>query len=702
MRVWPGRSFPLGASWDGQGTNFALFSEHARRVELRLFDGAYDAEPAGSVPLSAGTNHVWHAYLPDVRPGQLYGYCVDGPYQPESGHRFNPEKLLVDPYAYAISGCLNWCDAVFGYVVGAPEADLSRSSWDSAAHVPKGIVVDPTFPWGDDRQPRTPWNRTVIYECHVKGMTARHPDVPERLRGTYLGLASDPILEHLLSLGVTAVELLPVHHAVSEHHLVERGLVNYWGYNTLGFFAPDSRFATDHLGSQVAEFKSMVRAFHRAGIEVILDVVYNHTAEGDQLGPTLSLRGIDNSSYYRLSPENRRYHVDYTGCGNSLNMQHPRSLQLIMDSLRYWVSEMHVDGFRFDLAPVLARELHEVDRLGRFFAMVEQDPVLAGVKLIAEPWDLGPGGYQVGNFPDGWAEWNAEYRDTVRRFWRGDPGQVGVLASRVSGSADIYDRRGRRPYSSINFVTAHDGFTLRDLVSYEHKHNEANGEGNRDGHGANWSRNWGAEGETEAVRVLRMRDRMVRNLLGTVALSQGVPMICHGDELGRTQGGNNNAYCQDNAISWVDWDLGPRERELLDFTRQVFAIRAANPALRRHSFFSGAVGGNGKDVAWLRQDGEELKQADWEDPERRVMGMLVSGDSLDDVDEQGRPLRGDTVLLMMNGSSRSCTFKLPVMPTPGHWEQSIHTARPGTRVVRRSAINLVAHSLILLSYRSPV
>jgi glycogen operon protein len=499
------------------------------------------------------------------------------------------------------------------------------------------------------------------------------------------------------------VELLPVHHAVTERHLAKKGLTNYWGYNTLGFFAPDSRFATGSRGEQVHEFKTMVKAMHRAGIEVILDVVYNHTAEGNRLGPTLSLRGIDNLSYYRLNAENPGYYVDYTGCGNSLNMRHPRTLQLIMDSLRYWVQEMHVDGFRFDLAPALARELHAVDRLGRFFAMVQQDPVLAEVKLIAEPWDLGPGGYQVGNFPHGWGEWNAEYRDTVRRFWRGDGGQLGKLASRLSGSADIYDKRDRRPFASINFATCHDGFTLQDLVSYERKHNEANGEGGRDGTDANWSRNWGEEGPTELQRILLRRERMTRNFLATLALSQGVPMISHGDEIGRTLGGNNNAYCHDSPLNWLDWDLDPQQRDLLEFTRRVFAIRSENASLRRRSFFSGdpVAGGEAKDVSWLRPDGAEMQIEDWRDSERRVLGMYIHGEGYDEVDERGRPVLSDTLLLLVNAGRRPCYFRLPDLSQPGRWERILNTARPGVQILRSEGVNLAALSLILLTHRNP-
>jgi glycogen operon protein len=704
LRVWPGKPYPLGATWDGEGTNFALFSENATGVELCLFDSERAQVESERVALRERTHMVWHAYLPDVRPGQHYGYRVHGAWAPEQGQRFNPAKLLIDPYARAITGALRWTDAAFGHAVGDPGQDLVRDPWDSAPFVPRSVVIDDTFPWSDDRPPRTPWSRTVIYECHVKGMTARHPEVPERLRGTFLGLASDACIEHLLRLGVTAVELLPVHHALTPRALAERGLVNYWGYDTLGFFAPDPRFATGSGGEQVAEFKSMVKRLHRAGIEVLLDVVYNHTGEGNQLGPTLSLRGIDNATYYRLDPEGPRYYVDYTGCGNSLNMLHPRTLQLIMDSLRYWVKDMHVDGFRFDLAPVLARELSDVNRLGRFFSMVQQDPVLAEVKLIAEPWDLGPGGYQVGQFPHGWAEWNGPYRDTLRSFWRHDPGRLPQLASRISGSADLYQASGRDPSASVNFVTCHDGFTLHDLVSYERKHNEPNGEDNRDGSDSNWSRNWGVEGPTGSVRIRHHRERVKRNLLATLALSQGVPMLSHGDELGRTQAGNNNAYCQDGPLTWVDWDLGPEQRDLLRFVQRVFEIRRSNPVVRRRGFFSGRplAGSRAKDVSWFRRDAKEMTEQDWLDPELHDLGMLIHGDASDEVDELGRPVQGDTLLLLVNGSARSRYFRLPPMPDAGHWEETLNTARPsaGARPLRRDGTTLAADSLILLTYRT--
>jgi isoamylase len=702
MRIRPGTAYPLGATWDGEAVNFALFAEHATGVELSLFDGPEDATESARIRLRERDDFVWHVCLPDVRPGQLYGYRVEGPYAPQEGHRFNPAKLLIDPYARAISGTIRWSDALFGYTPGDPAADLSTNPADSAGGIPKSVVIEPAFSWGDDRPPRIPWHRTVVYECHVRGLTKLHPDVPERLRGTYLGLATEPILDHLRALGVTAVELMPVHHYVADRHLRERGLTNYWGYNTIGFFAPDVRYATGVRGEQVSEFKTMVKRLHAAGIEVILDVVYNHTGEGNHLGPTLAMRGVDNAAYYRLVPDDPRYYMDFTGCGNSLNMLHPRTIQLIMDSLRYWVLDMHVDGFRFDLAPVLARELYEVNRLGTFFDIIHQDPVLSRVKLIAEPWDVGPGGYQVGNFPVGWAEWNDRYRDTVRRFWRGDPGQVGELATRLSGSSDIFAPSARQPYSSINFVASHDGFTLDDLVSYEHKHNEANGEDNRDGTDENLSRNWGQEGPTESVTIVRMRERIKRNFLATLACSQGVPMLCAGDEMGRTQRGSNNAYCQDNDISWVDWALDERRRELLAFTRKVFAIRAATPALRRRRWFRGDAAPGIKDVKWLRPDGNEMTDEDWRDGGSHVLGMLLAGAATAEQDERGHPVRGDTVLFIVNGGVRSRYFALPRLEGAGQWFEEINTARvDGARALKAAGLNLVAHSLVVLRRGAP-
>ena len=707
MRTRPGSPHPLGATWDGEGVNFAVFSGEGTAVDLCLFDSADAKKESIRIPLTQRTNRVWHCYLPDARPGQLYGYRVTGPYTPEQGRRFNSNKLLIDPYAKAIAGQINAPDECFGYTIGAPNVDLSFDERDSAPFVPKSLVVESAFSWGDDRPPNVPWSRTLIYECHVRGMTKLHPEVPGNLRGTYLGMVADPILDHLRSLGVTAVELLPIHQAMSERRLQELGLSNYWGYNTIGFFAPDPAFATGHMGEQVHEFKTMVKTFHRAGIEVILDVVYNHTGEGNQLGPTVCFRGFDNPAYYRLVPHEARYHVDFTGCGNSINVLHPRSLQLILDSLRYWVTEMHVDGFRFDLAPTLARDPFEFDGFSRFLALVQQDPVLCKVKLIAEPWDVGPGGYRLGAFPPGWAEWNGRYRDCIRRFWRGDEGQVPELASRLSGSSDIFQGSDRGPYASINFVTCHDGYSLHDLVSYEQKHNEANAEDNRDGANDNWSRNWGTEGETKAQQVTRLRDRMKKNLIATLAFSQGVPMISHGDELGRTQNGNNNAYCQDNAISWINWDLDERATDLLNFTREVLRITKSNPVFRRHRFFAGdPVSDKGfKDVMWLRSDGAEMSIDDWGNGRNHLLGMLIPGDASDDVDERGRPNRGQTLLLLLNASNRARQFTMPPVPghaaansASGHWQEVVNTAQQTHRVPKGGGINVAPHSLVLLCY----
>jgi isoamylase len=706
-RVWPGASAPLGATWNGEGTNFAIFSEHGQKVELCLFDHPGAATESERIPLQERTDQIWHAYLPDVRPGQAYGYRVHGPYAPAEGHRFNPAKLLLDPYAKAISGTVQWSDALSGYPVRStdPDRDLVADNQDSAPGMPKSIVIESAFTWGEDQPPRTPWNRTVIYECHVKGVTITHPDVPADLRGTYLGLATDPIIDHLVQLGVTAVELLPVHHMVTERRLAEQGLSNYWGYSSIGFFAPDTRFATQSgaPGAQVTEFKSMVKRLHAAGLEVILDVVYNHTAEGNHLGPTLAFRGIDNAAYYRLDPDNPRMYTDFTGCGNTLDLRHSRTIQLVMDSLRYWITEMHVDGFRFDLAPVLARGNTGVDPFAEFFDVVRQDPIVSQSKLIAEPWDLGPDGYQVGRFPIGWAEWNGKYRDTTRQFWRADPGQVGHLASRLAGSSDLYESSGRSPLASVNFVTCHDGFTLEDLVSYDAKHNEANGEDNRDGNDHNLSRNWGVEGPAEAVHVIRMRERIKRNFLATLAFSQGIPMLSHGDELGRSQAGNNNAYCQDNPVAWIDWRLTPLQRDLLQFTRNLFAIRSANPVLRRRTFFrqEGGRESAGKDLTWLRPDGQEMTAAEWEDGGNHVLGMLIRGEATDEIDERGRRVTGDAILLLLNGGARSKPFCLPRLNRPGAWVEILNTAHQVPRPLRQDRINLVAHSLMLLRYDPP-
>jgi glycogen operon protein len=700
MRVWPGNAYPLGATWDGEGVNFAIFSENATGVDLCLFDRSDDAHWRARISMRERNDQIWHCYLPDVRPGQLYAYRVNGPYRPEHGHRFNPTQLLLDPYTRAVSGTITLTNALYAYKVSSEREDLDPADNSNASGMPKCVVIDPAFTWGDDRSPRIPWNRSVIYECHVKGMTMRHPDVEPRIRGTYLGLATEPLIDHFHSLGVTAVELLPVHHFVAERALTERGLTNYWGYNSIAFFAPDARYATGGMASQVYEFKTMVKKLHTAGIEVILDVVYNHTGEGDRLGPTLSLRGIDNKAYYRLSSANPRMYMDFTGCGNSLNMLHPRTIQLIMDSLRYWVLEMHVDGFRFDLATVLARELFDVNRLGTFFDIIHQDPVLSQVKLIAEPWDVGPGGYQVGNFPIGWAEWNGKYRDSVRRFWRGDGGMVPELASRLSGSSDIYQWSDRQAYASVNFITAHDGFTLRDLVSYERKHNDANGEGNRDGVDENFSRNWGVEGPTDDAVTSGVRERLMRNFLATLAFSQGVPMLSHGDEFGRTQGGNNNAYAQDNETSWVNWDLDDRQASLFAFTRTVFQIRHANPVLRRRTFFGGRVlpKSGGKDLTWLRPDGAEMTEQDWHDPERRALGMLIDGDAADEEDDRGRPITGDTMLLLLNAGDAPVRFALPLPNGRGIWVELVDTGDQRADASRDSAIALAAQSFVLLRF----
>jgi isoamylase len=701
VRAWPGTPYPLGASWDGEGVNFALFSEHAEAVTLLLFEDPRSGVPSTVIPLTETTDQVWHVYLPDVRPGALYGYRVDGPYDPGAGHRFNPNKLLIDPYAKAVSGPIDWNDDLFGYTVGDPAEDLSFDARDSASALPKSVVVDQSFTWQDDRAPRTPWNRTVIYETHVRGMTMQHPGVPAHLRGTFLGLASDPIVDHLLHLGATAVELMPIHHFVADRNLVAKNLTNYWGYNSIAFFAPHVGYATGALGEQVGEFKSMVRTLHRAGIEVILDVVYNHTGEGNQLGPTLSLKGIDNAVYYRLSPEDQRYYLDYTGTGNSLNVVHPRAMGLVTDSLRYWVTDMHVDGFRFDLAPVLSRG-DNAGQSSAFFEIVRQDPVLSNVKLIAEPWDASPEGYQLGHFPQGWSEWNGAYRDCVRRFWRGDPGMVPELASRLTGSSDIYAPSGRRTYASVNFVTCHDGFTLTDLVTYEHKRNQANGEDNHDGTDQNYSRNWGAEGESESARIQRTRDRMKRNFLATLFFSQGVPMLLGGDEVGRTQRGNNNAYCQDNDVSWFNWDIGETGNDLYNFVRDLIRVMQDNPILRRRAFFTGEPhpGMQTKDVTWIHPGGSEMTEPDWADSELHTIGMLLLGVATDEIDIRGRSYAGDSLLLMLNAGTRSRSYTLPRMELAGQWEEVLNTAHPGpwSRIVRTETVSLNAHSTMLLRH----
>jgi len=673
MLVWPGRPYPLGATWNGEGVNFALFSEHAEKVELCLF------EPKGGreitrLPITWQTDQVWHCFLPDARPGQLYGYRVYGPYDPKRGKRFNHNKLLLDPYAKAVVGQVKWSNADYGYRVGHRLEDLSFDRSNNAPGIPKCKVIDPAFTWGGDELPRTPWHETIIYELHVKGFTQNHPEVPPTLRGTYAGLATEPVIRHLKHLGVTAVELMPVHTCVDERHLVGKGLRNYWGYNSIGFFSPDMRYSAT---GAVGEFKTMVKTLHSNGIEVILDVVYNHTAEGNHLGPTLSFRGIDNEAYYRLSASDPRLYVDFTGCGNTLNMQHPRVLQLIMDSLRYWVLEMHVDGFRFDLASALARELHDVNRLSAFFDIIHQDPVLSQVKLIAEPWDLGEGGYQVGNFPVGWTEWNGKYRDVVRAYWKGEGGVIDELAYRLTGSSDLYGHSGRRPYASINFVTAHDGFTLHDLVSYNEKHNEANGEDNRDGSDHNLSWNCGVEGPTADPAIKTLRARQKRNFLATLLLSQGVPMLLAGDEMGRTQQGNNNAYCHDSELTWINWNLAPEDRELIELVRRLIQIQQRHPVFRRRSFFQGRRihGSDIKDIAWLKPDGTEMTDEEWQQSFARCLGLFLAGAGLDEFDDRGRPIKDVNFLLLLNAHHDEIGFVLPAYHPGMLWKAELDTSR---------------------------
>ena len=685
--IWPGNSYPLGATFDGVGTNFALFSEVADRVELCLFD---EGGAETRVALNEVDGFVWHGYLPGVSPGQRYGYRVHGPYNPAAGQRCNPAKLLLDPYAKAVDGSVQWDQAVFAYPFGHPE---QRNDEDSAPHVPRSVVVNPFFSWDSDRHPRTPYHETVIYETHVRGLTKLHPEVPEAQRGTYQGLAHPAVIDHLQRLGVTAVELMPVHQFVSDAVLEERGLANYWGYNTIGFFAPHNAYAASGTrGEQVQEFKSMVRALHQAGIEVILDVVYNHTAEGNHLGPTLSFRGIDNASYYRLMGDDPQFYMDTTGTGNSLLMRHPHVLQMIMDSLRYWVTEMHVDGFRFDLAAALARQFHEVDRLSAFFDMCQQDPIVSQVKLIAEPWDVGEGGYQVGNFPPLWTEWNGKYRDTVRDFWRGEHATLPEFASRLTGSSDLYLSDGRRPVASVNFVTAHDGFTLADLVSYNHKHNEANGEGGRDGSDDNRSWNCGAEGPADDPAVTALRDRQKRNFLSTVLLSQGIPMLLGGDEMSRTQHGNNNAYCQDTEISWVHWPPSPDtpmpdgyegDQDLLDFTARLLRLRADHPVFRRRRFFSGqAVRGKSGgpdqpgDIVWFTPAGGEMTDDDWAVGFAKSLTVFLNGEAITEPDPRGERIKDESFLLLFNASELDLEFTVPPQRYGEQWVKVLDTALP--------------------------
>src|SRR5580692_11301902 len=707
MEVWPGTPYPLGATWDGTGTNFALFSEVAEQVDLCLLSGEQDAQLTETrTPLTEVDGFVWHCYLPDVGPGQRYGYRVHGPYDPGRGQRCNPAKLLLDPYGKAMDGQLRWHESLFGYRFTDP---TMVNTADSAPYMPKNVVINPFFDWGDDRAPRTPYHETVIYEAHVRGLTLRHPDVPADQRGTYAGLAHPSVIEHLTRLGVTAVELMPVHQFVPEHNLQARGLTNYWGYNTIGFLAPHKAYSSSQQrGGQVGEFKAMVKALHAAGIEVILDVVYNHTAESDHRGPTLSFRGIDNAAYYQLRDDDRRYYLDYTGCGNSLNVRHPHALQLIMDSLRYWVLEMHVDGFRFDLASALARELHEVDRLAAFFDLVQQDPVVSQVKLIAEPWDVGDGGYQVGNFPPLWTEWNGKYRDTIRDFWRGQPVSLPEFAYRLTGSSDLYQQDSRRPVASVNFVTCHDGFTLTDLVSYDHKHNEANREDNADGSNDNRSWNCGVEGPTDDPAILALRARQKRNFLATLLLSQGVPMLLAGDEMGRTQRGNNNAYCQDNEISWVDWAVrAEADTELLDYVRRLTRLRAEHAVFRRRRFFRGQAIRGGRqrlgDIAWFTLAGEEMTDHDWDAGFAKSLTVFLNGRAISEPDRRGERIADDSFLLLFNASEQDLVFTIPPRRYGQRWAKALDTAMPtadfehDTAVKPGDVITVINHSLQVLS-----
>jgi len=702
-----GQPYPLGATWDGEGVNFALFADAATGVELCLFKHASDRREVERIRLEEKTGHVWHAYLPGVGPGQLYGYRVHGPYEPAAGRRFNANKLLLDPYAKAIGRPLTWGDELFGYTIGHPDGDLSFDERDSAALAPLGSVIDASFDWSGERRPIVPWHETVIYETHVRGLTKLHPDVPPELRGTYAGLATAPVIEHLKKLGVTTIELMPVHHFLHDRHLVEKGLAGYWGYNTLNFFSPEPTYAADPSSpaSVVREFKQAIKDLHAAGFEVILDVVYNHTAEGNEKGPTLSFRGIDNQAFYRLVAEDPRYYMDYTGCGNTLNLVHPHALQLLMDSLRYWVTEMHIDGFRFDLAAALARELRDVNQLGPFFDLIYQDPVLAPIKLIAEPWDLGDGGYQVGNFPMGWTEWNGRYRDTVRRFWKGDEGLFAELATRLNGSADLYERSGRLPSASINFVSAHDGFTLHDLVSYNEKHNEANLDENKDGTDENASWNCGVEGETDDPSIVALREQQKRNLWCTLLFSQGVPMILGGDELGRTQHGNNNAYCHDSELTWYDWSLDDRRRAFFEFACRVVHFRRRHPNFRRRSFYESGfeLSGRAENVQWFRPDGEKLTDEDWGSGELRAIGMYLPGDAREIRNHNGRRVRDHDFLLILSAHHEAGTFRLPAALDADGWCIRFDTAEPdlpeeGRPVPPDRNLPLAPRSLLVLDH----
>lgn len=698
VEIWPGRPYPLGATYDGAGTNFALFSGVADRVELCLFD---DHDNERRIELTEVDHFVWHCYIPGVVPGLRYGYRVHGPYDPRNGHRCDPAKLLLDPYAKAIDGQISTSPSLFSYQFSDRE---KRNTSDSAVHTMKSVVINPFFDWGTDRSPGHEYHETVIYEAHVKGMTMTHPDVPEELRGTYAGLAHPVIIDHLKKLGVSAIELMPVHQFVQDPHLQDKGLTNYWGYNTIGFFAPHNAYSSTGVrGQQVQEFKAMVKTLHEADIEVILDVVYNHTAEGNELGPTLCFRGIDNAAYYRLVDADQRHYYDTTGTGNSLLMRSPHVLQLIMDSLRYWVTEMHVDGFRFDLAATLARQFHEVDRLSAFFDLCQQDPIVSQAKLIAEPWDVGAGGYQVGNFPPLWTEWNGKYRDTVRDFWRGEPATLGEFASRFTGSSDLYQNDGRRPIASINFITAHDGFTMHDLVSYNHKHNLANGEGGADGESHNRSWNCGAEGDTDNEDVLALRRRQYRNMLTTLILSQGVPMVLHGDEMARSQHGNNNVYCQDNELSWIDWSLTDTQKDLMHFTQRLVKLRNDHPVFRRRRFFAGTPHKHGDatigDIAWFTPDGEEMADASWNDYHAKSVVVFLNGGAIDEPDERGQAIVDDNFILAFNASEVDLDVTLPPSAYGDHWNLVIDTAggyKYGTRFLPEDTVPMTSRSTLVL------
>ena len=702
MDIWPGKPYPLGATFDGSGVNFALFSEVAERVELCLID---ENNAETRLDLIEVDGFVWHAYLPRVQPGQRYGYRVYGPYDPANGHRCNPRKLLLDPYAKAIDGQIDGDESLFSYRFGDPKA---FNDDDSLGHTMLSVVTNPYFDWGHDRPPRHEYHETVFYETHVKGLTMTHPGVPDAIRGTYAAMGHPAIIDHLTSLGVTAVELLPVHQFVNDSHLVDKGLSNYWGYNTIGFLAPHNGYASGGTdGEQTTEFKAMVKALHEADIEVILDVVYNHTAEGNEFGPTIAFRGIDNAAYYRLVDGAKEHYYDTTGTGNSLLMRNPHVLQLIMDSLRYWVLEMHVDGFRFDLAATLARQFHEVDKLSAFFDIIQQDPVISQVKLIAEPWDLGDGGYQVGNFPPLWSEWNGKYRDTVRDYWRGEPAALAEFASRLTGSSDLYAHSDRRPTASVNFVIAHDGFTLRDLVSYNSKHNEANGEGGNDGESHNRSWNCGIEGETDDPVINALRLRQQRNFITTLMVSQGVPMLAHGDELGRTQRGNNNVYAQDSEISWVNWDLDADQKELLAFTSGAIALRKAHPVLRRRRFFAGDAAHGGKssvgEIEWLRPDGAPMGGEDWNSGFARSVMVFLNGDAIPEQDQMGRQVTDDHFLLLFNAHSEPIPFTLPPKSFGNDWRVRLDSATGAVDPARerpwraRSKHQIEGHSMVVLS-----